>query len=111
MNANARSAGKVSARALVGWSLFTIGIVWLALLYGDLGNASGIEGPGRTDPALQNPFWVAARPEIRRMVCRTARLWGLGFAHSLCSRRALLALSLALSWASSIDWTMELSWS
>ena len=54
MNANARSTGRVSARALVGWSLFTIAIVWLALVYADFDNASGMGGgPQSANPALK----------------------------------------------------------
>jgi hypothetical protein len=54
VNADPGSARYVSTRALVGWSLFTIAIVWLALLYANFDSSIGGDGVlQRTPPALK----------------------------------------------------------
>ena len=59
MDANPRSVRKVSAGALVGWSVFAIAIVWLALVYSDFGDFSGLEGvPEHTKSALKSVDFV-----------------------------------------------------
>lgn len=60
MNPNPRATRRVSTRALVGWPLFTIAIVWLALVYADFDYASGIDGGlAHTNPALKGLDFIA----------------------------------------------------